>query len=191
MRPLSRFKLGSIANRGKSRPAGCKEYPPFAERSWLLFTLKDIIAVAVQIEHNGEEIYRAATMRNPSASLSGLLSWIADEEARHGEWFEALARKTPSVKVDGAMEKMSRIMLRSSVEEQTFSLEEADLSSVEAADRLLAMTIEFEKDTVAFYQMMRAFLQDADAIEALDRIVEEERHHIEALAKMREEMEVQ
>jgi rubrerythrin len=156
-----------------------------------LFSLKDIIALAVQIENNGEEIYRSATGRNASHTLSQLLSWIADEEARHGEWLEELGRKTEPVQVDGAMEKMGRIMLRSSVEDQSFSLNEADLSNAEDARRLLAMSIEFEKDTVAFYQMMRAFLQDPEAIAALDRIIEEEQRHIESLGQMRKELEQQ
>ena len=156
-----------------------------------MFTLKDIVAVAVQIEHNGEEIYRSATRKNASGALSELLSWIADEEARHGEWFEELGRTTENIQVEGAMEKMGRIMLRSSVEEQSFSLEEADLSRAEEADQLLSMSIEFEKDTVAFYQMMRAFLQDAKAIDALDRIVKEEERHIERLEEMRQELKFQ
>jgi rubrerythrin len=153
-----------------------------------LFSLRDIIAVAVQIENNGEEIYRNATRRSASGTLSELLSWIADEEARHGEWFEELGRKTGAVQVDSAMEKLGRIMLRSSAEDQSFSLDEVDLSNVEDVGRLLSMSIEFERDTVAFYQMMRAFLQDPEAIDALDRIIEEEQRHIERLGQMRNEL---
>jgi len=150
-----------------------------------LFTFKDIIALAVQIENNGEEIYRRAMQRNASPELCDLLSWIADEEARHGEWFEALGRRAPPTAVDGAMEKMGRIMLRSTVEEQSFSLDEFDLSRTADAERVLIQSIEFEEDTVAFYQMMLPFLQDPEAIDALNRIIEEERRHIEQLQKMR------
>jgi len=150
-----------------------------------LFTFKDIIALAVQIENNGEEIYRRAMQRNASPELSDLLSWIADEEARHGEWFEALGRRAAPAAVDGAMEKMGRIMLRSTVEEQSFSLDEFDLSRTADAERVLTQSIEFEEDTVAFYQMMLPFLQDPEAIDALNRIIEEERRHIEQLQKMR------
>ena len=145
-----------------------------------MFTLKDVIAVAVQIENNGEEIYRRAAERNASVEMSRLLSWIADEEVRHGEWFEELGRRAAATPVEGAMEKMARIMLRSSVEGQSFSLDEADLSRVDEADRLLAMSIEFEKDTVAFYQMMQPFLQDPQPAAALERIIEEEKRHIAA-----------
>ncbi len=153
-----------------------------------MFSLRDIIALAVQIENNGEEVYRSATRRNASRALSELLSWIADEEARHGEWFEELGLRTEAVQVDGALEKMGRIMLRSSVEDQPFSLDEADLSRAEDADRLLSMSIEFEEDTVAFYRMMRAFLQEPEAVEALDRIIEEEQRHIDRLDQMRDEL---
>ena len=156
-----------------------------------MFTFKDILALAVQIESNGEEIYRNALGRNASKELTELLSWIADEEARHGEWFEELSRKAPPDPVAGDMEKMGRIMLRSSMADQSFSLDEADLARVEEADRLLAMSIEFEEDTVAFYRMIRPFLQDPEAIELLERIIEEERRHIEMLSELREKLQGQ
>ena len=153
-----------------------------------MFTFKDIIAFAVQIESNGEEIYRRALLRNASPELSRLLEWIADEEARHGEWFEELARTAEPVPAESAMEKMGRIMLRSTLQDQSFTLDETDLSRVEDAERLLAMSIEFEQDTVAFYEMMRPFLQDPEAAAALDRIIEEERRHVEKLTALKKEM---
>jgi len=76
-------------------------------------------------------------------------------------------------------------MLRSTVEEQSFSLDEFDLSRTADAERVLTQSIEFEEDTVAFYQMIHPFLQDPEAVDALDRIIEEERRHIEQLQKMR------
>jgi rubrerythrin len=153
-----------------------------------LFTFKDIIAFAVQIESNGEEIYRRALQRNASPELSRLLEWIADEEARHGEWFEELARTAEPVPAESAAEKMGRIMLRSTLQDQSFTLDETDLSRVEDAERLLAMSIEFEQDTVAFYEMMRPFLQDPEAAAALDRIIEEEQRHVEKLTALKKEM---
>lgn len=99
--------------------------------------------------------------------------------------FEELSRKAGPDPVGGPMEKMGRIMLRASVEEQTFSLDGADLAEVDDAENLLAMSIEFEQDTVAFYEMMRPFLRDPEAAETLDRIVEEERLHIEKLGAMK------
>jgi len=154
-----------------------------------LYTIKDILALAVQIENNGEEIYRRALHRSTSKELAELLSWIAEEEARHGEWFEEMGRRAAPEPVEGPLEKTARIMLRSSMEGQSFSLDEADLSQVVEADRLLAMSIEFEEDTVAFYQMMRPFLQDPEAIEVLDRIIEEEQRHIEKLGALRKELQ--
>lgn len=143
----------------------------------------------MQIESNGEEIYRRALSRNTSRKLAELLSWIAEEEARHGEWFEEMVRRTAPEPVEGPLEKTARIMLRSSLQEQSFSLDEADLSRVDEADRLLAMSIEFEEDTVAFYRMMRSFLQDPEAIEVLERIIEEEQRHIEKLGALRKELQ--
>ena len=50
-----------------------------------MFSLKDIIDIAVQIEQNGERVYRNAAGKIEDPSLRSLLQWLADEETQHVE----------------------------------------------------------------------------------------------------------
>ena len=44
--------------------------------------------------------------------------------------------------------------------------------------------IEFEKDTILFYQMLETFIQDDSALQELNEIVAEEERHIEKLKSL-------
>ncbi|UCD91196.1 MAG: rubrerythrin, partial [Desulfobacterales bacterium] len=59
-----------------------------------MFTITEIIDIAMKIEKNGETIYRNAIEKIPVPSLVPLLEWIANEEANHAEWFSNLKQKT-------------------------------------------------------------------------------------------------
>ena len=55
-----------------------------------MFTLTDIIEIAVQIEKNGESTYRRAQQETSDPSLADLLGLLADEELEHQRWFAEL-----------------------------------------------------------------------------------------------------
>jgi len=53
---------------------------------------------------------------------------------------------------------------------------------VENLKSLLELAIEFEKDTILFYQMLRSFIDDREVLNGLDNIVEEESRHVDELS---------
>ena len=55
-----------------------------------MFSLKDIIDIAVQIERNGERVYRNAALKIENPSLRSLLLSLAGDETQHAKWFEEL-----------------------------------------------------------------------------------------------------
>jgi rubrerythrin len=56
-----------------------------------------------------------------------------------------------------------------------------DFSSIDHVKDLLGLAIEFEKDTVLFYEMIGTFIQDGETLNQLKAIIEEERGHITIL----------
>jgi rubrerythrin len=48
-----------------------------------LFSTDEILDLAVQIERNGEAVYRDAIGLLSDPELVSLLGWMADEEAKH------------------------------------------------------------------------------------------------------------
>jgi rubrerythrin len=79
------------------------------------------------------------------------------------------------------MEEMNRELVQEMLGDQTFSLKEVDLASIEDPDVLVGRFIEFERDSILFYQMLQPFLKDETASQNLERIIAEENRHIEKL----------
>ena len=49
---------------------------------------------------------------------------------------------------------------------------------------MLKQSLAFEEDTVAFYSAIGAFIDDAQALTQLERIIEEERRHVRNIEQM-------
>ena len=63
-------------------------------------------------------------------------------------------------------------------------MDDVDFSRIEHINTMIATFIEFERDTILFYQMLEAFIQDDSALQELSAIVAEEEHHIEKLKSL-------
>jgi rubrerythrin len=148
-----------------------------------MFTAQEILDIAIRLEKNGETAYRDAIERNPNSPLSTLLEWMAEEEVEHARWFGELKKALEEDRTNPIMEEMNRELVQEILGDQTFSLKETDLSSIEDPELLIDRFIEFEKDTILFYQMLQPFIKDETASKHLEKIVAEENRHIEKLQK--------
>ncbi len=137
--------------------------------------------MAIQIERNGEQFYRDALKRVSNASLISLLEWLANEEVKHREWFTQKKKTVKTGSEDLQVEKMGSALLQDILGDQSFSLKEADLSKIDRVDALLELAIEFEKDSILFYEMIGAFIDEEETPGHLNVIIEEENRHIQLL----------
>lgn len=150
-----------------------------------MFTLEDICNIAVQIERNGEAAYRQAAKKTSDPEIEDLLTRMADDEQRHGRWFDALsARHGKKVSEHQEMEEMGRALLQEMVKDQTFSLDSSDLSGSIQMEAVVEQAKRFENDTISFYEMLSDFVEDAAVQAQLEVIIEEERQHIVQLNHM-------
>jgi rubrerythrin len=76
------------------------------------------------------------------------------------------------------LDEMNTSMLKDILGSQTFSLKEADVSKLRSVEELVALAIEFEKDTILFYEMIGSFMTDEEASRELKEIIEEEERHV-------------
>jgi rubrerythrin len=146
-----------------------------------MFTINEVLDIAIRIETNGESDYRNAIRKTTNADLISMLEWMADEEARHARWFADVKDRAAMPSKNPFLEEMSRELFRDLMGEQSFALKEVDFSNVEGVEQLLAIFLEFEKDTVLFYEMLQPFIHDKGTLEQLDAIIAEENRHIERL----------
>ena len=146
--------------------------------------------MAIKLEKNGEAVYRDAIEKVSNPKLVRLLEWMADEEAKHANWFAELKLKLDQEGVNPFMEKMSRELFNDLLGDKNFSLKDVDFSSVSDIDELMAILVEFEKDSVRFYEVLEPFIEDPVSLESLQKIIDEENHHINRLLELRGRQEV-
>lgn len=149
-----------------------------------MFSIKDIVDIAIQIEENGERIYRDAAKKIKDPSLSSLLQWLADEEGKHLKWFAALKDTVPDTGDHPEQEKIGRALLRNAVGTQNFTLKDVDFSTLEQVEDLIKLAIEFEKDTILFYKMLQPLIEDRETLDQLHEIIKEEEKHIQSFKEL-------
>ncbi len=155
-----------------------------------MFTANEILDMAIKLEKNGEVVYRDAIEKVSNPELITLLEWMANEEAKHANWFAEFKLKLDQKSVNPFMEKMSRELFNDLLGDKNFFLKDVDFSSVSDLDALIAIFIEFEKDSVRFYQILEPFIGDPVSLESLKKIIDEENCHIKRLQELRGRKEV-
>lgn len=150
-----------------------------------MFTSREILDIALKIEKNGEAVYRQAIQDLVNPDIARRLTWMADEEARHAEWFMKLQSQLSTHTDHIALDEMNSDVLQNIIGKQSFTLEDIDFPGVDDMRSLINIFIEFEKDGILFYEMLRTFVKDRDVLESLDQIIGEEYRHIETLQEIK------
>ena len=155
-------------------------------RRFAVFEIKEILELAIRLEKNGEATYRKAMASCSDESMNALLQRMADEEVSHREWFAALKSDLDSGVKNPFIEEMSRQVFKDLVGGQSFSLKEVDFSKVGSTHELISIFIEFEQDTVLFYELIAPFIEDEQTRGHLQRVIAEENRHIDRLRELKE-----
>ena len=152
-----------------------------------MFTAAEIIELAIRIEKNGEKTYRKALEKVSDISMVTLLQQLADEEVEHAKWFAELKEKIGAITNDPELEAMGGTILKSVLGEKAFSITDADFSRMEDRRKLLETALEFEEDTILFYELLGTFMGDEESLQGLQKIIEEERRHVRNLKETLED----
>ena len=149
-----------------------------------MFTTEEILDIAVKIESNGEKIYRNAARKISSPELVSLLHWMADEEALHARHFSDMKASVANAAPNPVVEEMGRELIDNMLGNRSFSLDDVDFERIESVKDMIAVFIEFEKDTILFYEMIEAFIEADEPLKTIKRVITEEKKHIEKLKEL-------
>ncbi|WP_022669322.1 ferritin family protein [Desulfospira joergensenii] len=147
-----------------------------------MFTLNDLLDIAIKMEENGKKIYQSAKAKIGDRELKSLLQWMADEEDCHSKWFSKLKEKQDPDSED--LQVMLPDVLREMMGEKSLSLDDVDFSGIKTSGQMLAVFIEFENDTILFYEFLETFIEDAETLAGLKKIIREETAHADKLRLM-------
>ncbi len=146
-----------------------------------MFSFSEVLDMAIQLEKNGEQTYLAALDYVDDAGLKQLLEWMANEERQHAKWFADLKGTVGIFEENESLKEMNDALVRDYLGDQAFSLKEVDFSLVTDPNELIRIFIEFEKDTILFYDILISFVPDESTREKIRHIIAEESDHIEKL----------
>lgn len=149
-----------------------------------MFTPNDLIEIAAKMEKNGQAIYLEAQKKVNSRTLKSLLLWMADEEAAHREWFLEQKDSLGSSGAHTDLETMLPDVIKEMMGDKTLSLDDVDFSQIRSPSDMLDTFVTFENDTILFYEFLQAFIQDTQALAGLEKIIKEEKNHVEKLTEM-------
>jgi len=149
-----------------------------------MFTAQDILDIAIRLERNGEKTYIDARQHTPDDELKTLLAWIAREEHEHARWFTDLKNRLTQGEDHHLMAELSQALVEDVVQGQAFSLQEVDFETINTPDKMIRTFIGFEDDTIAFYEVLKTFIDDAAIADQLEQIILEEKRHMATFRDM-------
>ncbi|MBU2498535.1 MAG: ferritin family protein [Proteobacteria bacterium] len=147
-----------------------------------MYTVSEILALAIQLEKNGEKFYREGLKRVSNPQMVSLLRRLAEEELKHIETFSEMKKRASGDQP--FTDEAGQSILVGIVGDQTFSLKEENLETLGGPEELIQIALEFERDTILFFGFLRTLAQKDGAIKELDVIIEEENRHINLLEEM-------
>ena len=149
-----------------------------------MFTAQEILDIAIRLEKNGEKTYRDARLHISGDALKTLLAWIAQEEHNHARWFTELKNRLTQGEDHHLMAELSRALVEDVIQGQAFSLEEVDFETIDSPDKMLRTFIGFEDDTIAFYEVLKTFIDETAIATQLEQIILEEKKHMATFREM-------
>ena len=154
-----------------------------------MFTGNDLLDIAAKMEKNGETVYERAQNEIQNKELKALLQWMAREEAGHQRWF--LGQKETGDQDPNDFGQMLPDVLQEMMGGKGLSLDEVDFSKITHTSQMLETFIEFETDTILFYEFLETFIQDKKTLVGLEKIIQEETAHVNKLTEMLQAVEAQ
>lgn len=152
-----------------------------------VYSINEIIEMAVQIERNGYAFYNEATKRKDLDDKSReFISWLRDQELEHEKKFLSLRDDTELKSLELSQDwELVALYLKTIVEGRIFNSEDSAIRrAIEAKNitEIIDYAINFEKDTLLYFQAISNNIAYPKAIDILHQIINEEISHIIKLA---------
>ena len=153
------------------------------------FKASDVYEVAVQIESNGEKLYRHAVEVTDDSKMKEVFNYLADEEVKHQKLFEGLAKKVEHYQPPESYAGEYYAYVRAYSEGIVFTPEsmKKEMAKVKGADDAVEFGIQREIESILYYLEMRNFVPESQRAD-VDGIIEEERRHYLKLIDLQREI---
>lgn len=155
-----------------------------------IYSVNEVIELAVQIEHNGYAFYNESLKhKGLDADSQKLLTTLRDQELNHEKTFLALRDDADIKGLEQTMDwELIASYLKTIVDSRLFNNESSAISvATQAKDFsvILDAAINFEKDTLLFFHTIKDAINSEKGKSAVARIIHEEITHILKLTEFK------
>lgn len=156
----------------------------------VMFSGKEILDIAVQIERNGHRFYTELQKRAEDPKVRKLAAYLADQELQHIEDFEALRERVGDFRPSwesypGEYEAYIRALVESHIFGDPAGKKFLDEAVGEEEALYIAMG--FERDSILFYYEMSNLVPERER-GIVKELVEQEKEHLRKLNDIRREL---
>jgi len=148
--------------------------------------IDSVFEIAEQIERDGAAFYRKAAASADDDRRS-LLVALAEMEYNHERTFASMRSEISSGKIesiDRVPDSQGLRYLQMVAKGRIFQADASPrLTGHEPIDRILEIAVSLEKDSIVFYQSMKALIAPGRGREQIDEIIDQEIGHILELTK--------
>jgi len=154
------------------------------------FQASDIVEFAVRIEENGENFYRFAVQLTKDEGTKKLFGQLADAEVAHKKTFEKIFAAMDKTAPPEGYEGEYAAYLHNYVDNAIIFKKEVldqELAKVKDTKSALDFALQRELDSILYYHEIKR-LVPANEQATVDKIIDEERKHVEIIATMKKKL---
>ncbi len=153
------------------------------------YNLAEIFDIAIQIEINGAEFYRAVAEKQSIPAVKAFLLDLADQEAGHEQLFRKMQNRfADNIDVDAMNDEFAMLYMQAEATNYVFK---STNSPVATADMILSDVLELamnkERDSILFFMGLKFLMKAPADKKTIDKLIEEEQFHLATLAQFSKE----
>lgn len=157
----------------------------------IFFTAAEIYDVAIEIEKNGIAFYTRAAESSKNSEVKSLYNLLAGEEKKHLQFFQKSKESLETSLPPDTLDDEYALYLKALVDSIVFTPEKiaevANTSKISHDSQALDFALGIERDSILFYLEMKPLMSRTGKGD-LDKIIKEERSHLERLSAIKEKI---
>ncbi len=155
-----------------------------------IFKPDEIFQVAIKIEENGENFYRAMADKFDDPKLKEIFNYLADEEIKHKRLYEDMVSNIEKYEPFESYPEEYFAYIRAYADNLIFSSEKLRENIEKISDPISALefAIGAELNSILYYQEIKKFVAE-NKRQVIDKIIDEERRHFVKLTDLKKKGE--
>ena len=152
-----------------------------------IFAGSEIVEIGIQIEKNGRDFYNSIAKKSKSQKAEGVFKYLAGEEEKHIAVFQKILDSVQKYEPPEAYPGEYFAYMNALASKQVFTQKDKGnqvARNVTSDKEALDLGIDFEKESIIFYEGMKRVVPEFDQ-KILDELIVQEQNHLKQLTDLK------